>query len=156
MQKTSLLVVNLKIFFFCFLIVLTQVALIRDLLILPVNLVFVSIVVLAALTSIYETVFASLAFAIFVSILCFDSQVPWFYIPIAFVASKFNPKLIADKLLLSLIYVLGFTPVVEIFNPSQTAFLQKILYACLSNTLVAIPLYFIIRFLFVTKRYNKF
>lgn len=143
---------SFKVFLFCFFLVIFQVAFLDEFFTLPINLAFVAILIFAAIAPIYEAILAGLIFTVLLSMLSFDSSVSWFLLPLSFFAVKFNPKLIPDKLLLTLIYILFFTPIVEFINLPQHFSFPLLLHSCLSNIILALPLYFLMRRIFIAKR----
>lgn len=154
-MNESLVQKNIKILIFCFVVINLQTSLLSGFPALPFNLAFVSVLVIASLLSIYETVLAASILCIGSSLLIYDQYIFWLYPLIALIANRINPPQIADKLLICIIYNLGFTPLVELLHPS-TNYTNQILTSILTNLLCAIPLFFIVKFFFSTNSRNLY
>jgi hypothetical protein len=151
----SLVQKNIKILIFCFVVINLQVSLLSGFAALPFNLAFVSILVIASLLGIYESMLAASILCIGASLLIYDHYIFWLYPLIALIANRINPPQIADKFLICIIYNLGFTPLIELLHPS-TNYTNQILTSILTNLLCAIPLFFVVKFFFSNNSRNLY
>ncbi len=139
---------TLKVIGFCFLIIIIQTAIVDDFFGLQLNLPYITLISFASLLGIFENVVASLFFCSMISLLSYDSHVPWIYLIIAIIANKINPENIADKLIVCIVFCLLFTPILEMFNPNSSSYFYRVLSASLINVVSVIPMYFLVDFLF--------
>ena len=139
---------NIKIFLFCFLLISLQISTVTEFMGFSFNFPFACIIVFASLLSLYEATLTALIFMIFVSMFSYDSQILWIYPVLAILGTKLNPSNIDDKFLVCIVYVLIFTPLLELFNPSSLGFLARTLNSSLSTIITAIPLFFLVKVLF--------
>jgi hypothetical protein len=120
------------------------------------NLPFACIIVFSTLLSVYEATLAALIFMSFVFLLSYDSQIIWAYPLIAIISSKFNPEDIEDKFLVSIVFALIFSPIIELFNPHGSDYISKLLYSSLSAVITIIPVFFMTKFFFKHKSKSFF
>lgn len=145
---------GIKVFLFCFFILIVQIALVEEFRFSSVNLVFGSLIVFSSILSTTEVILGSVFFTVFSAMLFYNGDILWVYPIVAIGASKFNPEQIPDKFLLCLIYTILLTPVLEIFNPSSLSYLEKVSEGILVNLVSIIPLFFLVKFIFY-KREEK-
>lgn len=131
---------------------LLQVSLVKPIMGLTPNLAFATIIAFASLGSFFETILASLIFATLTTNFSYNSQILWVYVLIALIAVKFNPDNIADKFIVCLGYSLLLTPMLEIFNPMHTDFLERITSAELSNLVSSALMFFVVKLFFSTNK----
>lgn len=148
--------ISLKILLFSFIVINLQIAIVGNCYGFTVNLPFASIIVFAALLSLYEAVFAALIFMVLTSIFSYDSQILWIYPILAFIAVKLNPSHIDDKFLVAVIYSLVFTPLLELFSLSNQEYLARTLNSSLSTIASVILLFFIVKFFFKTQKTSSY
>lgn len=146
-MNESLIQKNIKVLVFCLVVINLQTALLSSFAALPFNLAFSSILVIASLLGIYESVLAAMILCIGSSLLVYDHHIFWLYPLIALIANRINPPQISDKLLICIIYNLTFTPLIELLHPNVN-YMDRILMAMLTNLLCSIPLFFIVKFFF--------
>ncbi len=113
-----------------------------------VNLLFTAILVFASLLSSYETLVLAVIAAALTAALLYSTTYPWYYLLVALIASVINPKQIPDKFIVTILYAIVFTALVEIFNPNSTAYFDRLVETLPATAFAAIPLYFLVLFLF--------
>jgi hypothetical protein len=133
-----------------------QLALVQEFMGFSLNLPLACIIAFSTLLSMFEAVLASILFMSFVFLLSYDSQIIWAYPLIAIMASKFNPEDIEDKFLVSIVFALIFSPLLELLNPNSSEYLSRILYSSLSTVVTVIPVFFMTKFFFKHKSKSLF
>ncbi len=147
----------LKVVVYCTFVLLLQTALIGDLYLtdVQVNLLFSSLIVFASCLSFFETIIAASFITISISMLLYDSQIYWFYPIAGALASWMNPNFVPDKFLIAILYTISFTPLFELMSTSSTPYWDRTMESVLLNVLTVIPLYVIIRLVFVPKQVRQ-
>ncbi len=115
---------------------------------LKVNLLFTAILVFASLLGSYETLVLAAFGAVLSSAVLYHQDFPWFYIAVGLVASLINPKQIPDKFIVSILYVICFTALAEIFNPNSSSYFDRLIETIPITAVFAIPMHFIFLYLF--------
>ena len=141
---------------FCFVVINLQLALVGDYLGFTFNFPFATVIVFASLLSLYESCLAALIFMVMISCYSYDSQILWIYPIIAFIGVKLNPNSIDDKFLVTIVYSLLFTPLLELFSYSNQAYFTRTLNSCLSTIASVVILFFIVKSLFKSQKTSRF
>ena len=137
---------SIKIVFFTFLILVLQIAVLKEITDLSINLPLIAVISIASFSNLSTSLYSTGLLVIAISLLSYNNHVYWDYLLLAFVVNQFNPKNLSDKFLVAAFYCIVFSPIFElIYAPSQEAFLDKCISVTLINLATLIPVYFVLK-----------
>lgn len=144
---------SFKLVFLAFLILILQVAVLKEVTDISFNLPLVAIITIASFSNLETSLFGASIFIAAISLLSYNNSLYWGYLLVAFITNQFNPKNLEDKFLVAAFYCALFTPIFEfIYTPVKENLLNKCITTTLINLSTLIPLYFILKLTLRSKK----